>query len=184
MKQIPFLLILFRLFVAPVMLVVAYFQITGAGIILASLLIAGILSDVFDGIIARRLNISTDSLRKWDSHVDTVFLISTIISAWLMFPVVVMNKQWYILSIVAFELLAYLICFLRFRKLPSNHSYSSKLFAVFITVCLATLFISNDWGVMFYIMYLFGVLAYLDNFLILLLLKEYKVDTKGFWKAR
>lgn len=184
MRHIPFALILFRLFVSPVMVWIAYNHSVVAGPVLAVLLVAGILSDVFDGIIARRLNISTDGLRKWDSNVDVVFLVCSIIAAWLYQPEVVADKAAYIWSIVGFELLMYVVCLIRFRKLPANHAYSAKLFAVWICISLTLLFATGNWAIVFFIMYGFGVLSYLDNLLILLLLKEYKVDTKGFWKAR
>lgn len=184
MKYIPFALILFRLFVSPVMVWIAYNNYSIAGPLLAVLLVAGILSDVFDGIIARKLQIATDGLRKWDSNVDVVFLVCSIIAAWMFQPEVVADKAFYIWSIVAFELLMYVVCLVRFRKLPSNHAYSAKLFAVWICISLMLLFATGDWAIVFFIMYGFGVLSYLDNLLILALLREYKVDTKGFWKAR
>lgn len=184
MRQLPFAFIVFRLLVSPVMIWIAYSRHTDAGVWLAILLIAGMLSDVFDGIIARRLNMSTEKLRKWDSNVDVVFLVSSIISAWMFAPVLVAEKAAYIWSIVGCELLMYAISLLRFRKLPSNHAYSAKLFAVWICISLTLLFATGDWSRVFYVMYGFGVLSYLDNLLILVLLREYKVDTKGFWKAR
>ena len=184
MKHLPFALILFRLFISPVMVWIAYHQYAYAGYLLAALLIAGILSDVFDGVVARKLGISTDSLRKWDSNVDVVFLVSNLIAAWMFQPEEVIAKTPYIVSIIGFELLMYAISLMRFKKLPANHAYSAKVFAVWICIALTTLFATGSWSTVFYIMYAFGVLSYLDNMLILLLLKEYKVDTKGFWKAR
>jgi CDP-diacylglycerol--glycerol-3-phosphate 3-phosphatidyltransferase len=166
------------------MLWVAYQHYSNTGMWLAVLLIAGILSDVFDGVIARKLNMSTEKLRKWDSNVDVVFLVSSILSAGLFAPDVVGEKTLYIWSIVGCELLMYVVCLVRFQKLPSNHAYSAKLFAVSICICLTLLFVTGSWSGIFEVMYALGILSYIDNLLILLLLREYKVDTKGFWKAR
>ncbi len=183
MQQLPFGLVLFRLIISPIMIWVAWMHVNHSGIILATLLILGILSDVFDGIVARRLKISTDRLRKWDSNVDAVFLVSNIIAGWLLFPEIIEAKWGFILTIVALELICYFICLLRFKKLPANHTYSSKLFAVFICICLTTLFVTGNWGIIFPIMFCIGVIAYIDNIIILTKLSEYKVDTKVFWKT-
>lgn len=183
MKNIPFHLIILRLSLAPIMLSLSYLHIAYVGIFLFALLFVGILSDVLDGVIARKLKISTDNLRKWDSNVDVVFLLSCIGSAWIVHPDLVEAKSSFILCIMGSELLMYAVSLIRFRRLPSNHAYSSKLFALSIFVCLSTLFLSDDWGITFYIMFVLGILSYLDNILILLRLSSYKVDTKVFWQA-
>ena len=183
MTQLPFALILFRLALAPIMLVLAIYPHHFTGYLLASALVLGILSDVFDGIIARKLKISTDKLRKWDSNVDAIFLGCTLIAAYLFKPNIVAEKQVYIISVVFFELLMYATCYFKFKMLPANHAYSAKLFAIFICLSLWNLFIQGNWGILFYITYSIGVLSYIDNLLIIILLKKYAVDTKVFWKA-
>ena len=184
MKNIPFLLILLRLTLAPIMLSLSFMHMEYVGIFLFVLLFVGILSDVLDGVIARKLKISTDNLRKWDSNVDVFFLLSCIGSAWILYPNLVEAKLPFILCILGSELFMYVVSLIRFKRLPSNHAYSSKLFALSIFVCLSTLFLSDDWGITFYIMFVIGILSYLDNILILLRLSSYKVDTKVFWQAK
>ena len=86
MKQIPILLIAFRFLLAPVMLYLGYFYKTTYRQLIIVLLIAGLLSDIFDGIIARNQNISTTTLRRLDSQTDMIFWLSAGFTAWFIWP--------------------------------------------------------------------------------------------------
>jgi len=183
-KNTPFILIISRLLLGPIMILVSLQKMSATGNILATLFIVGILTDVFDGIIARRLKISTEKLRKWDSNVDFVFIVSALISAYLFKSEAIIDKAYFIAIIIILELIMYLISYIKFKKLPANHAYSAKVFAILICVSLSTLFLNFNWDYSFYIMFCMGTISYLDNYLILFLLKEYKIDTKVFWKAK
>jgi CDP-diacylglycerol--glycerol-3-phosphate 3-phosphatidyltransferase len=187
MKHLPFGLILFRLFLSPCMIYLAWKYGTESGNLLAILLIAGILSDVFDGVIARKLNLSTDKLRKWDSNVDLIFLLGILVCAFLLYPMAIEFELDKIVPLIMMEFLMYIICFIRFKKSPANHAYSSKFFAMIICVALCYLFVNGTWGIWLSVLFFVGTISYLDNFLILLLLPTYRVDTKSFllaWKIR
>lgn len=76
MKKVPYILTYSRLAMAVFYILVSICKpLQNSGLIVA-VLIAAILSDVFDGIIARRLNVATPQLRQLDSKVDTVFWLS------------------------------------------------------------------------------------------------------------
>jgi CDP-diacylglycerol--glycerol-3-phosphate 3-phosphatidyltransferase len=45
-------------------------------------LVAGFLSDAYDGILARRLGVATESLRRLDSLADTLFYAAALAVAW------------------------------------------------------------------------------------------------------
>ena len=67
MKQFPYALILFRFLCAPVMLWLGYFYKTTYTKLIVLLLFLGLLSDILDGIIARKQNISSAKMRRLDS---------------------------------------------------------------------------------------------------------------------
>ncbi|MBO9204444.1 MULTISPECIES: CDP-alcohol phosphatidyltransferase family protein [Niastella] len=67
-KAIPFSLVIFRLLLAPVMIVWTL-QTNQSGWFLVTCLWAGMISDIFDGIIARNLGVANNSLRKWDANI-------------------------------------------------------------------------------------------------------------------
>ena len=56
-KRIPLLLIFFRLLLAPIIIALAYYLKEESRGILVTLIFLGLISDIFDGIIARKLKV-------------------------------------------------------------------------------------------------------------------------------
>lgn len=75
-------LTLLRLALAPVVVALGLTRSGGAAV--AVLLVAGFLSDVFDGVVARRTGTPTPNLRRLDSIVDTVFYLGIAAAAWML----------------------------------------------------------------------------------------------------
>ena len=73
MMNLPMTLILFRLLLAPIIIILVYFvgESVKTGILI--LMYLGLISDILDGIIARKQNISTEKLRRMDSQTDMIF---------------------------------------------------------------------------------------------------------------
>jgi len=74
--KIPIALIYARLIIGFVILLLSIVNTGHYNIWAVTLLTIGLLTDVFDGIIARRLNISTQRLRRMDSTIDVVFFVA------------------------------------------------------------------------------------------------------------
>ena len=68
----PLALTASRLVLGPVLLLVAW-RHPEPGAWLAAGVVVGFLTDLFDGIVARRLNVSSPNLRRFDSQTDLVF---------------------------------------------------------------------------------------------------------------
>jgi phosphatidylglycerophosphate synthase len=49
-------------------------------------LVMAFLSDVFDGVVARRLGVATTALRRMDSAADTTFYVAAAYAAWRLYP--------------------------------------------------------------------------------------------------
>lgn len=58
---------------APLILGLVYFLREESRVIVIILMYLGLFSDIFDGIIARHLNVSSSKLRRLDSQTDMVF---------------------------------------------------------------------------------------------------------------
>ena len=91
-RKIPFILIYSRLLCAVIILIVALSKIENYQIWIVSLTTFGLITDVFDGIIARRLNVSSEKLRVWDSNVDQIFWLLVIFSIFFLNFEFVMNN--------------------------------------------------------------------------------------------
>jgi phosphatidylglycerophosphate synthase len=73
---IPKTLIFLRLLIGFIMVILSSLFINHYTIIAIILLTVGLLTDIFDGIIARKLQVSTQLLRRLDSTVDQIFFIA------------------------------------------------------------------------------------------------------------
>jgi CDP-diacylglycerol--glycerol-3-phosphate 3-phosphatidyltransferase len=80
----PQVLIAFRAACAPAIFVLACFGV--AGPLLAGVLLAAFLSDVFDGVIARRMGIATAALRRADTVADTAFYVAAAVALRISVP--------------------------------------------------------------------------------------------------
>ena len=114
--NIPILLILFRLLLAPVILGLTYFIGENAKITIVILMYLGLISDILDGIIARKQNISSAKLRRMDSQTDMIFWLSLGISTWILYPALIQQHQIAIWSILGMEIACYVISFLKFKN--------------------------------------------------------------------
>ena len=84
--QIPIVLIFSRLVIGLAIILCSSLHIDHYKTIAIILLTIGLLTDIFDGIIARQLNISTPKLRRLDSTIDQLFFISVAIATYIQCP--------------------------------------------------------------------------------------------------
>ncbi|MGB0886773.1 MAG: CDP-alcohol phosphatidyltransferase family protein [Vicingaceae bacterium] len=146
------------------------------------LVILGVLSDLFDGIIARKLNVATSKLRKLDSNADIVFSVGVLITLFII------NDDlkfylYHVILLLSLEVITYFFYWLKFKKQPSNHSYLTKMFGASILLNFCMIIGWNNF-VFFDVLMLFGILSYLDGFAILLRLKDWKVDNKSVFHIK
>ena len=76
-KKFPILLIIFRLFAGLTIVTISIANISNAGVFCTIILALGVLSDIFDGVLARKFNVVTNDLRLWDSRIDVIFWLCT-----------------------------------------------------------------------------------------------------------
>jgi len=147
------------------------------------LLSIGLLADIFDGIIARRLNISTQTLRRLDSSIDQVFFISFSIATYIQCPDFFRNN-WAKLSILlGFEAMAYLVSFLKFRKEIATHSIGAKFWTLLLFATLVQIILQCDSLVLFNICFYVGLLTRLEIIAIILTLKKWTNDVPTIYHS-
>ena len=183
MKRLPLLLIAFRFLLAPAMLYLGYFyKITYRQLIVA-LLIVGLLSDIFDGIIARKQNISTATLRRLDSQTDMIFWLSAGFTAWFIWPDVIQDNQQVIYVLLGMEALCYLVSFLRFSKETCSHAYLSKFWGLTLLAAFIDLILNGHAGFPFFFCLIAGIISHLDRILITLILPKWQHDVPSAYHA-
>ncbi|MGH2649179.1 MAG: CDP-alcohol phosphatidyltransferase family protein [Ginsengibacter sp.] len=183
MKRLPLLLIAFRFFLAPVMLYLGYFYRITYRQLIVVLLVAGLLSDIFDGIIARKQNTSTATLRRLDSQTDMIFWLAAGFTAWFIWPDVIRANKPVIYILLGMEALCYLVSFLRFGKETCSHAYLSKFWGLTLLAAFIDLISDGHAGFLFYFCLIAGIISHLDRILITLILPKWQHDVPSAYNA-
>ena len=142
-------------------------------------------TDMIDGFLARKFNMTSPRGSQLDSFGDQVTVIIGFIGL-LVFEYDFILKN-YILIIIAFipYIIQMLIAYTKFGKATAFHTYLAKLSAVSQGIfILSALFFSPDYT-LFYIMIILGFLETIEEIILIFLIKEWASDIKGiFWYLR
>ena len=172
--KVPLLLTALRAFLAPVVVLLALYDPSPIGF--AICLILAFFSDVFDGIIARRLGIATSFLRRLDSIADTLFYIAAVFAAWHLYPISI-KENWIPLTLLAaLELTRYVFDLIKFKREASYHMWSSKLWGIFLFLGFFSLLVFGESDFMVKLAIYVGIVADLEGVAISMVLKEIRSD--------
>src|SRR5439155_1957073 len=137
MANLPNLLSTLRLALVPVLLVLA--RAGQAKLFLAGLL-ASLITDATGGLLARRLNQTSQLGAKLDSWADFVTCLALPWCAWSLRPDVIRQEGLYIGAGILFYLAALAAGFLKFKRLTSYHTWGAKLSALLFGAAVVVLF--------------------------------------------
>jgi CDP-diacylglycerol--glycerol-3-phosphate 3-phosphatidyltransferase len=180
--RIPLALTLLRALLAPVVVVLALAWPVPAAF--GACLIAAFLSDLFDGIIARRLGVATPGLRRLDSIADSIFYVAALFAAWHLHASVLRDHGVALVVLGVLEGARYAFDLRKFGKEASYHMWSSKLWglALFAGFFALLVFGEQRWFVAAAIW--IGVVADVEGLAISWTLAEWRNDVPTFWHAR
>jgi phosphatidylglycerophosphate synthase len=142
LTNIPSILVGLRLAIAPLLLFDALDRHTSLWFIIGYII--AVCSDIFDGIIARRLGVSTPQLRQADSWADICLYLCIAVATWLVHPQVILDFQVPLSIAIAAQLTLFAISLIKFRKFPSFHTYTAKIWGLSLLVATVGLFGFND----------------------------------------
>jgi CDP-diacylglycerol--glycerol-3-phosphate 3-phosphatidyltransferase len=172
---LPLALTLFRLILGPVLLAVAW-TTPGSGPWLAACLIPAILSDLFDGILARRFGVARPWLRRLDSQTDQLFWQCVLGCIGVLHPHVLRQNAFLILALLALEAIPYLISFARFGKEPCTHALSFRVWSVVLVACTGVVLGLGEQRWALRVLFVSYLVPWLDVFFILVLLPVWRND--------
>lgn len=162
-----------------VFIAMASLSATGFGICL----VVALLSDIYDGKIARRLGIATPQLRRLDSIADSIFYAAATYCVWHVHREVIVDNRMPLLILLGLELSRYVFDFLKFKKEASYHMWSSKLWGVFLFLGFFFVLVLGRTGIPVYLAIYIGLLADLEGLLISIILPYWKNDVPTIMHA-
>ncbi len=147
----------------------------------------GLRTDIFDGIIARKVGVSSEKLRRLDSQTDLVFWLSIGFAAYFLNPEI-LQEHWKSIALTfAMEALCYLTSIWKFGKETCTHDWLSKLWGLSLLLVFTFLiaFGTANWA--FYLGVILGFISHLDVILIVFILPKWQFDVPSSyhaWKIR
>ncbi|OJY92220.1 MAG: CDP-alcohol phosphatidyltransferase [Sphingobacteriales bacterium 40-81] len=181
--KIPKASIFLRLIIGLTIIIFSSFHIDNYKTIAIILLTIGLLTDIFDGIIARQLNISTQKLRRLDSTIDQVFFISVAIATYIQCPDFYIDNALKLTILISVEALTYIVSFLKFRKEVATHSIGAKIWTLLLFATLIQIIVQCESTVLFNICFWVGLLTRFEIIAIILTLKKWTNDVPSFYHS-
>ena len=181
--SIPYLLILFRFLLAPTILCLAWVMKEQATQLVLILMFLGLLSDIFDGIIARKQGVSTEKMRRLDSQTDLIFWLSVAVGCYLIYPHLIIASKYGVMALLAMEALCYLVSLLKFGKETCTHAFLSKIWGLTLLATFTSLLGFAFGGWILATCIVIGLISQLDVVLIVLILPKWTHDVPSFYHA-
>jgi len=181
--RIPTILIFLRLLLGPVLITLVLLDIPNYSFFAVFILSTGLLSDVFDGIIARKLGCSTEKLRRLDSSVDQVFFLSVFAATYIQCPTFFNNHWISLIILLSIETSTYIYSYLKFKREVATHSIGAKIWTLFLFATLLEIMLSCQSSILFTICIWLGILTRLEILAILITLKKWTNDVPSIYHA-
>ncbi len=146
------------------------------------LLLACLLSDILDGLIARRFNLQSKIGAFLDSTADMlVFLIATV-GLFTFQTEFILAHYGEILTVLGFFVVEAVAAILRYGKISSFHTVLNRIVAYAQGIFVMSLFLWGYRGWIFYPTIALAILDYSEELVLLYLLPEWRSDVRGvYW---
>lgn len=156
-----------------------------SGVTLAAMVITGLLSDIFDGVLARRWNCASAAVRLFDSMADIVFYLGCAAALWIREPHLMRSLLLPIAVLLGLEALKFAFVMLKFGKPTSYHSYLAKTWGLVLAMMVVMSFTTHMAALrtVWWIALTLGVLSCLEGLAMSVILPEWRHDLKTLWRA-
>lgn len=179
---IPWSLIVLRLLLGPI-IVFAASRAAGPQPWLAVLFLVGPVSDIFDGVLARRFGTATAALRIADTVVDIIFYFFVLVAAVTINAPAIRSRSGLIIAVIALEAARLFLDLLKFGRIASYHAYSAKIFGLLLMLSAARLFCFKGGMWLITLTLIWGIISEVEGFAFSVLLPVWVHDVKTLPRA-
>jgi len=181
LQVLPMSLVVLRFGLAPVLLGDAIDGQTGLWFIAAFAI--AFLSDIFDGIIARRLQVSTAALRQADSWADVCLYLCVCASAIFVHSDAIAAFRLPLMAVVVAQLIWWGVNLWKYGRPASYHTYSAKLWGLTLFIATLALFGCHYAGITLWLAAIVGLAHTLEEVCMTLLLPVWTHDVLSLFHA-
>lgn len=170
--SVPNILSMTRLVLVPVLIGLAVNAKAQAFLVV---LAVSLLSDVFDGYLARKLNQITDLGAKLDSWGDVLTYGAMILGLYWIWPEVFAEQLWFVVAATLSFIVPVAYAFNKFGEYPSYHTLGAKTAAVLMAPAFYSL-ILLDWDLFFQAVIIFHIVVAFEEMAITSVLDRPRTD--------
>jgi phosphatidylglycerophosphate synthase len=181
-RGIPWAMVGFRVLLAPAMVACALLA-AAPQLWLGAMIAAGFVSDVYDGILARRWGTATTALRVADSVADTVFYLGVLGAAVVRHGPVLRERVWLVVALLAMEAARLVFDWAKYRRVASYHSYAAKAWGVLLAGATIALLCLDRWYWLVTAALVWGVACEAEGLAMSMLLPKWTHDVKTLRRA-
>jgi len=134
-------------------------------------------------MIARRLGVATERLRRADSHVDTLFYVFVILLAAVRFPELFKDYWPGMAAIALLEVTRFVVDHRKFKKQAAYHMWSAKLWGLALLLGFSELFLTGQGGLFFTAAIVTGIVTDLEGLAASFVLPEWRHDVPSLFHA-
>jgi CDP-diacylglycerol--glycerol-3-phosphate 3-phosphatidyltransferase len=175
------MLIAFRAACAPAIFVLACYRFPGP--LLAAVVVAAVVSDIFDGVIARRTGTATPSLRYADTIVDTIFFVAAAIALRIAVPGAYRGLWLPLVALIVVHVSRSTFELTKYGRIASYHMWSSKALGLLLVAALVTTFATGRPTILLGAGLWLGVANEVEGFLASVLLPQWRCDVPSLFHA-
>ena len=183
-RRIPWMMAGARAVLGPVIVIGE--RASWSGLTLAVIVVTALLSDIYDGVLARRWKCDTAAVRLFDSMADNVFYLGAAAALWMRHPQLMRSFAVPIGIVLGIEVLKLAFDCVKFGKPSSYHSYLAKSWGLVLATTVVMSFAMSSGPVLrifWWVALAFGVLACLEGLTMSLIMPEWRHDLKTIPRA-
>jgi len=182
---IPWSMVWLRVVLCPVIILGAWRGWDGRW--LSFIVLAALVDDIYDGILARRWGCDTPAIRSADSGADTVFYLGVAAALWIREPQV-LKGNWQLLAVLGvLELTRHIFDRWKFGRGASYHSYLAKCWGLVMGVAVIALLSFGGPRAMIWVSIMVGIVTNCEGLAMSLMLPRWQNDVKTLpaaWRLR
>ncbi|MGE4289091.1 MAG: CDP-alcohol phosphatidyltransferase family protein [Salinivirgaceae bacterium] len=179
--NVPNMLSLYRLLVAPL---IFYFVLSGQEKMYAIFICISLVSDVLDGNISRLFKLQTKFGAALDNLADMFTYAMAFIGIYFFKWNEIAPHATLLYIFIGTLILSYIVAFIKFKKIPGLHLYSAVSSGYVQGLFIFCLFAFGFYPWMFYVVTIWGTIAYVEKIFVLIRLNEIRSGVKGLYWLR
>lgn len=183
MTKLPKQLIYLRIAISIALILISFLKYQNQYLLIIIISVA-FLSDVFDGMIARKHNCSNERLRQMDSRADSFFWLSLCVLLIKFYPEFISQNKLKLFILVCSEIAIQVFGYFKHGKSLALHTYSAKFWALLLFISVLCIIANNQAQLVFNLAFYWGLVSQTEVLLILLRQKKFIVDVKSLFSIQ